>query len=278
MSRIRKAVRSAAKLRIHVSGVSGSGKTYSSLLLAKGLADGDMTKVVVIDSENGSADLYSELGDYSVLALNNFSPEEYIKAIGECETEGFKVIIIDSISHEWQFILNAHAQLEGNSFTNWKYFTPRHDRFKNKILSSSAHIITTVRRNTEYMINETGKFKVEKVGTKEQTREGFEYEVTVAFELQQNNFAKISKDRTGLFPIERNIGKLTEDIGKELLEWSKGDDNPELLIQAAMIEINNASTPDAVKQVMNKYISVKDVEAVKNTIADKIQYFKTLVQ
>lgn len=275
MSRIRKAVRSAAKLKIHLSGVQGSGKTYGALLIAKGLC-GDWNKIVVIDTENKSADLYADLGNYSVLTLTDHSPEGYIKAIQECEVEGFEVIIVDSITHEWNYILNAHSQLEGNSFTNWRYFTPRHENFKNKIINSPCHIITTVRRDIEYVLSEGGK-KVEKHGTKENTRSGWGYEVTIAFEIQENNIALISKDRTQLFPKERNIGKLTESVGEELKVWSSGSGaDKELLLTAALVDINNAKTTNDLLQIKVQYSSLKEVEDFKTSFVDKVNYFKQL--
>ena len=98
---LRRATRKKAKIRLGLSAVSGGGKTYSAILVAKGLCT-DLSKVAVIDTENGSADLYAHLGDYNVLPLTApFSPERYIEAIRTCEKSGMEVIIIDSISHEW---------------------------------------------------------------------------------------------------------------------------------------------------------------------------------
>ena len=57
MSIFKKAVKSQSKLRLMLDGASGSGKTYSALLLASAFSD----KVVVIDTEHGSASLYSAL-------------------------------------------------------------------------------------------------------------------------------------------------------------------------------------------------------------------------
>ena len=74
-------------MRLALQGASGSGKTYSSLLIAYGMT-GDWSKVAVIDSENGSADLYAHLGDYRVLTLENYAPETYVEAIGICEQAG----------------------------------------------------------------------------------------------------------------------------------------------------------------------------------------------
>ena len=98
---LRKATRKKAKIRLGLSSVSGGGKTYSALLIAKGLS-GTWNKVAIIDTENGSADLYSHLGDYNVITLSDpFTPESYIEAIKKCENAGMEVVIVDSISHEW---------------------------------------------------------------------------------------------------------------------------------------------------------------------------------
>ncbi len=92
-------------MRLALAGASGSGKTYSSLLIAYGMT-ADWSKIAVIDSENCSADLYAHLGNYQVLTLDNYSPETYIEAISICEQAGAEVIIIDSISHCWDYLLD----------------------------------------------------------------------------------------------------------------------------------------------------------------------------
>ena len=84
---LRQSMRRAAKMRLALAGASGSGKTYSSLLIAYGMT-GDWSKIAVIDSENCSADLYAHLGGYQVLTLDNYAPETYIEAIGICEQAG----------------------------------------------------------------------------------------------------------------------------------------------------------------------------------------------
>lgn len=87
---LRPSMRRAAKMRLALAGASGSGKTYSSLLIAYGMTS-DWSRVAVIDSENGSADLYAHLGNYQVLTLPDYSPETYIEAIGICEQAGQKL-------------------------------------------------------------------------------------------------------------------------------------------------------------------------------------------
>jgi hypothetical protein len=224
--KIEKATRRKCKIKLSVQGPSGSGKTFSSLALAKGLT-GDLSKVVVIDTENGSSHLYAQLGNFSVLELAPpFSPERFIEAIEHVEHLGFDCIIIDSLSHEWfgsGGVLDIHGAMPGNSFTNWSKITPRHNALIQKIVGADIHIIATLRSKTEYVIqNNNGKSVPEKVGMKAVQREDSEYEFTLAFELSKSHLSTISKDRTGLFKNKPEV-YLSEDIGKQIKDWCATD-------------------------------------------------------
>lgn len=220
---LKKATRRKVKLKAGLFGTSGSGKTYSALLLAHGMVD-DWTKIAVIDTENGSADLYSHLGDYNTLTLAPpFAPWRYIEAIRACEAAGMEVIIIDSISHEWEGkggCLEMHDNLPGNSFTNWKQITPQHNRFIEAILQSPCHVICCGRVKTDYVVNQNdkGKQAPEKIGLKCATREGFDYELTVCFDIDIKHNAKASKDRTSLF-VDDLPTPITEEHGRKLMAW-----------------------------------------------------------
>lgn len=213
------AQRKRAKIKMGLQAPSGAGKTYSSLLLANGLCN-DWSKIAVIDTENHSAELYSHLGGYNVLQLSApFTPEKYIQAIEHCEKAGMEVIIIDSVSHEWVNLLEYHASLLGNSFSNWGKISPRHNCFVEKILQSPAHIISTLRTKQDYVLNEkNGKMVPEKVGLKSVQRDGLEYEFTLVFDLDMKNYATASKDRTGLF-YGKPEQKLSIDTGKQIADW-----------------------------------------------------------
>ena len=110
-----------------------------------------------------------------------------------------EVIIIDSISHEWDGsggIIEYHSSLMGNSFTNWSKVTPMHNSFVNKILQSPAHIIATIRSKQDYILSErNGKVVPEKVGFKGVTGDGMDYEFTIVFDIDINHHATASKDR-----------------------------------------------------------------------------------
>lgn len=251
---LQKASRKKAKIKLGLSAVSGGGKTYSALLIAYGLC-GDWEKIAVIDTEHMSAELYSDLGAYNVIPLEApFSPERYIEAIKVCESAGMEVIIIDSITHEWDGkggILQIADGMTGNSFTNWAKLTPRHQSFIDAILQSKAHVITTVRRKQDYEMtkDQNGKVQVQKAGLKEITREGFEYELTVNLELDQKHNATASKDRTGLFAGKPHFiptvetGKLIRqwcESGVEVKEWAPTKKQSEDAIK----RVNESSLPE----------------------------------
>lgn len=218
--KIELAKREQSKIKIGLQGPSGSGKSLSALLLAKGLTN-DWSKVVVIDTENKSSSLYSHLGDFNILDLKPpYSPERYIEAINLCVRHDMKVIIIDSISMEWEYILDAHSQLAGNSYPNWARFTPRHQKFIQAILHADTHIICTLRSKQDYVLteNDKGKMAPEKVGMKAIQRDGTDYELTLMFELDIKHNAVATKDRTGLFAGKHPF-QITEDTGREILNW-----------------------------------------------------------
>ena len=221
---LKKSQRERVKLRIGISGASGFGKTHSALLLAYGMTN-NWSKIAVVDTENSSASLYSHLGDYNTLDLSApFSPERYGKAIKICEDAGMEVIIVDSVSQEWSGTggcLQIHEQL-GGRFQDWGPVKKRHQAFIDSILQSKCHIISTTRRKIDYSldIGSNGKSKVVKHGTKEITSDGFEYELTLNFELiNDNHLIRASKDRTGLY-MNKSEFVVTPKVGQELIEWS----------------------------------------------------------
>src|SRR3954467_11110931 len=95
-----KATKKRSKLRLAFDGPAGSGKTMSALLVAQGLARGG--KIAVIDTERGSASLYSDEVQFDVVDWDTFSPDTYVEAIKTAGDLGYAVIIIDSLSWAWE--------------------------------------------------------------------------------------------------------------------------------------------------------------------------------
>jgi len=251
--KLKKAERHQVKLRVGLSGPSGFGKTYSALLLAYGISN-DWEKVAIIDTENNSASLYSHLGDFNVITLQEpFSPERYIEAIKLCESSNIEVIIIDSISHEWQGkggCLEIHEQL-GGRFNDWARVTPRHNSFIDAIIQSTCHVVTTSRRKVDYSLDQdsNGKTKVMKLGTKEITREGFEYELTLNLELlNDKHLVSASKDRTGLF-MNKPEFVINSATGKRLINWC----NQGLSIERIFEEIESCESIEGLRIIYANY-------------------------
>lgn len=246
---LRKATRSQAKLRIGVSGPAGSGKTYSSLLIARGLTD-SWDKVALIDTENGSGDLYSHLGDYNVITLNApFPPEKFIEAVKACEEAGMEAIVLDSATHEWDGpggCLEIYEKL-GGKFQDWSKVTPRHRSFLDSLLKSPCHIIATTRKKQDWSMEKdgNGKTTVSKMGLKDVQRDGFEYELTLSFDVTITHLAKASKDRTGLF-MDKPEFTISEETGITLKKWAEsGKEDPQIIKRAIMAQLGRLNIPDS---------------------------------
>lgn len=236
---LQKATRKKSYLTLNLSGPSGSGKTYSALKLAYGLT-GDWNKIALIDTENGSASLYSHLGGFNTLDLAPpFTPERYIEAIDACISAHVEVIIIDSSSHEWNgpggcIEINEHlaqSKFKGNTWSAWSQTTPRHDAFVQKVLQCRCHVITCTRSKMETVM--TDDKKVKKIGMKDIQREGWEYELTVSLNIDRDTHAaQASKDRTELFE-GKDPFIITEKTGVLIKSWcEKGIDTGAELQQA----------------------------------------------
>lgn len=279
-----KAERKKSKLRLALTGPSGSGKTYGALLTAKGIGG----RIAVIDTEKGSASLYSDMVDFDVLELGApYTPERYRQAVKAAESAGYNVIIIDSITHEWSgaggcLELNdeiAKAKFKGNTWSAWSETKARHRALIDDLLACQAHIIVTMRSKTETAQAEVnGRKQVQKLGMKAEQNDGIEYEFTTVLDLiHDGNFAQPSKDRTGLFPPNGNPFRLSVETGQKLVEWLESgvDLNLERLKKAEALKdkmlekINEADTNERIEE-MRKYVNEKFVE-YPQLLSDLIQ-------
>lgn len=227
-----KAVRKKSFLRLGLTGPSGAGKTYGALQIAKGIGG----RIAVIDTEAGSASLYSHLADFDVLNLAPpYKPERFIQAIEAAQQAGYTTLIIDSLTHEWTGsggVLElvdevAKAHTRGNTWAAWALLTPRHRALVDCILRSQMHLICTLRSKTETaQVEDNGRKKVVKLGLKAETRDGFEYELGVVLDIiHDGHFAVASKDRTGLFT-GKDPKAITPETGKLLLDWLNSGAEP----------------------------------------------------
>jgi len=248
--KISKATKKTARLRLAIIGPSGSGKTYTALAIAQGLG----ARVMVIDTERGSASKYADRYSFEVGELDTFAPATYVEAIRACEQAGADVIVIDSLSHAWmgaggalEMVDRAARQSNSrNSFDAWRSVTPHHNALVEAMLQCRAHLIVTMRSKTEYVLEEDsrGKKVPRKVGMAPVQREGMEYEFTVMLDVDMGHIASASKDRTGLF--DGQFFKIGVETGAGLLGWLEtGADVPSAAIMLAAIAC--ADTVDALR-------------------------------
>jgi nucleoside-triphosphatase THEP1 len=220
----KRATKAAAKLRLGLIGPAGSGKTMTALRVAHGLGG----RVAVIDTERGSASLYSgERGlDFDVLELDSYEAEKFIQAIGQAEAAGYDVLIIDSLSHAWagkggilEFVDKAAKRSGGGSFSGWRDATPLHNQLVDAILGAKLHIIATLRSKVEHVIEQVnGRTQVRKVGLQPVQRDGLEYEFTVVGDVTQDHELIITKTRAAWLK-DQIIREAGEDLGRQLAAW-----------------------------------------------------------
>lgn len=221
-----KAERTQARLKLGIQGPSGSGKTDGSLAIATILA-GVGGKIALADTENKSASLYSDRYSFDTVGIvPPYLSSKYEEVIDAAVAADYAVLVIDSISHQWDGDGGILARKEsvdvrgGNQWTNWRPFTKEYNQFIGKILSAPIHIIVTMRSKQDYVLeaNDKGKQTPRKVGMKAIQREGAEYELTVNFDVQMDHRAKASKDRTDLFG--EHLWDLRDPkTGKMLVDW-----------------------------------------------------------
>ncbi|WZY01829.1 AAA family ATPase [Bacillus sp. FSL W7-1360] len=241
MFKVQKARREKQKAVIGLIGPSGSGKTVGALMIALGLMkeaypDADestlWSKVGVVDTEHKRSMLYANVtfgkedervGEFLHI---NFEPpyttDRYQQAVQALKEAGTEVIIIDSLSHNWQGeggIVDQHASMTGNSFQNWGKLSSETTKLVKTLTRNDVHIIATLRTKQEYVMETTphGKVQPVKVGTKPMQKDEMEYEFMLNFALGMDNKAKATKDNTMLFTHEEL--RLTPSVGSKLYKW-----------------------------------------------------------
>lgn len=222
---IREAKREQRALKLLEIAVSGAGKTYTALELATGLGG----KILVGDTENNSSCMYADRFRFDVANMVNTEADSYIELIREASKQGYNVLIIDSLSHAWESLLEKadEATLKnkgGNSYTAWKNVTPIYTKLIRAIVAAPIHIIATVRAKSEYVMEEysgtDGKTRTKpvKVGLAPIFRQGGEYEFDVVATLDLEHNLLIEKTRIDWLA-DKVYRKPTRELGEQIAKW-----------------------------------------------------------
>ena len=236
------AKRKASFARIACVGASGSGKTFSSIRLARGLV-GKEGRIAVVDTENGSASLYEGLAKtkgqptgFDVMELGPpWNVPRFEAAIKAAVDAKYDAVILDQVSWLWEGdggLLEAvdtisKSSKSGDSFGAWKKVTPMYWDFIRAILLAPIHVIVCMRAKVAWEIqkSDNGKNKPVKIGMKPIQREGFDYEMTVVWNISAEHGAEVDKDRTNLFH-DRLPAPLSEADGERLAKWLSSGEAP----------------------------------------------------
>jgi hypothetical protein len=205
LANIKKATKVSKKLRCLITGLTGSGKSFGSLLLAKGLTNNG--KVLVFDTENGRASLKVGMPElegfeYDVIevASQDVTSEDYIKAIELAEQNGYDAVILDSATHEWEYVKDLQQKL-GGRYTDWGKAKAGHHKFIKKVISAKVHVIITARSDIKHEQQEVnGRKQVVKLGLGTQQNGNFPYEMDFVFDIQDRAHNCVcDKSEGGLF-------------------------------------------------------------------------------
>lgn len=257
----KKAIKSQGKLRAAFFGPSGAGKTYSALAIATGMGG----RIALIDSERGSAAKYGDRFEFDVDNLERKTIDEYVEKIHDAASQGYDVLIIDSLSHAWQELLEevdkiASAKYRGNTWSAWSEGTPRQRKLVDAILSYPGHIIATMRAKTEWTVskNDKGKDTPTRVGLAPEQGKGIEFEFDVLVEISTEHLAHIIKDRTGRFQ-DRILEKPGKEFGAELVAWLNSGApavDPAAELRSAIARIKKAKDQASLDAIAAEYKGV----------------------
>lgn len=287
----KKATKKDARLRLALTGISGTGKTMTALQIAQTLGG----KVAVIDTERGSASKYADMFEFDVLELEKFSPTHYIDAVQAAEDAGYDTLVIDSLSHEWSGaggILEIHdttAKQTKDSFRAWGSVTPQHNRVLDKILASRCHIIATMRAKSEYSVtkDEKGKTSIQKVGLAPVQKDNVEYEFDVVGSLDTNNVLTIEKTRC-IDLAGKHFDKDGKSVAEILKHWLTVDGektkshatSKELIavIRSLLGDLNNAGdkpqwVPSSLKEFLDFNYGTATLEDMGYEQLEKFEQF-----
>lgn len=224
---IRKAQRDGARIVIGLAGQSGSGKTYTAIKLAYGLAGGKGDKVGFLDTENRRGSLYADIVSDPFLIGDlyaPFSPQRYIDAIRAFQDAGVEVLVIDSVSHEWEGTGGCEeiAGAATNKVVGWQRAKEQHKRFMNVLLQSDMHIIACIRAREKVDFSDPKNPRP--LGIQPISEKNFMFEMTASLMmLDSGRHQQVLKCPSDLVPIlGRGNGFITENDGAALREWIAG--------------------------------------------------------
>lgn len=237
MAGFRKAKAEQAALKMGIYGPPGSGKTFTSLLIAEGLAALTKKRVAYVDTERGT-DFYCKSvasraahpDAFDFDALYSRSLTEVLSSVRGLSADEYSVIVLDSITHLWEAAIAAYGGRQTSAGTipmhAWGKIKKPYKDLMSYLLSSPMHVIFCGRQGTEYSTDEeTEELKAVGVKMKAEGETPYEPHILIRMEAikpkKTNELAQIvayaEKDRTGVLAGRSFINPTFDTICKPLL-------------------------------------------------------------
>jgi len=281
MIKIETAKRESTFTLTSIAGPSGSGKTHSSIRYARGLVGPD-GKIGFIDTENKRSRHHTHVGGgFDVHDLRApFTPSRYIEAIDAFEQAGFGVLVIDSMSHEWDGIGGVVEMAEDIEVRSgktglhcWNKPKREHKRLMARLLQSQMHIVFCCRaKEVHKQVKKGGRTEVVNEGYIPILEKNFIFEMTISMMLDPvTNRPTFTKCPDLLVPRFKAYGRIDESAGDIVREWAedgvKMDRDVEALHETARLRAMAGS-----KKFKEWYALQDDVEqGTVSLIGDEIR-------
>lgn len=248
------AQREAVPALIALWGFSDSGKTYSALRLARGLA-GAKGKIGIIDTENRRAKYYSGLfGGFSHLDLQPpFTPARYTAAFETMIQHGMNAIVVDSMSHVWEGEGGVLEQADANpsqGLLKWKAPKMAYMRMVNRMLRSPVHVIFCLRAKEKYVqVGQGKKAEIVLSGQEPICGKRFVFEMTVSAHMESGTRKPLDpvKIPEGMITAIRPGEFITEDSGRLIAEWLAGGSPVDHVAQALQQSARDVAAEGSVR-------------------------------
>lgn len=256
-----KAQKFAKKARIALIGPAKSGKSLTSLLIARGLV-GAEGRIAAADSEHGSLSLYADRVAFDVQELGDFHPERYMNMIDEAEREGYDALVLDSITHEWNSTNGILHLVDKNGGKGWNGPSQLHTEFVERMHNARVHIIATIRAKMkyEYVANEHGKIVPQKLGIQPVQRDEIEYEFDLVGNIDHEHVLTTGGTRLGDEFNNMRVQNAGVDLGERVRSALTGIERPRKLepwetVQYLLGELTGTLVCESAPSTIERYMS-----------------------
>lgn len=272
------AKRAGVGLFVGIAGGTGSGKTYSALRIAKGIAGAK--RIAAIDTEGRRMSHYATDFDFDVAdMLPPFRPERFSDAIKSAENKDYGVLVVDSFSHEWAGeggVLEWHDEIMGDNeklnMTAWIKPKMAHKAMISAFLQRRIPVVFCMRAEEKTAVKGN---KPVAMGWTPIGDPRFMFELTTMITLANDkpgrvNYdlpRKIQRQHLHLFPDGELIG---EEAGQQLAAWARGDDiggvgpsgksKAEQAVDALINELQRAKVGSEIDAVLSNETAMRQIE------------------